>query len=354
MDLDDLTRLSELDPDNMAAHISALPEHFAAAWALGAGLPLPDAFRRVSRIVIAGANEAALAGELLAALAADTCNVPVVVCRGYDPPAFADGQSTLVILIDHDGAHEQVLSALELADARGAKILAITAGGRMAEYATRSGAAVWQYDYDGPARAALGWQLGLLLAFVQRTGLLRDLGLEVEEALGVARAAVAHFGPQSPAIHNPAKRLAGQMMGRIPLIYGAGLMAVIARRWRTQINLNAKALAFADELPEMNHNTLSGLALTPEGVRLAAVCLAAPHFDHPRVAVRQNLTRQVFMMEGCVPDTVTAEGESALAQALYGIVYGDFTSYYLALGYGVDPSETPAIAEITERLSAAR
>lgn len=354
MDLDDLTRLAELDPDGMAAHIGGLSEHVAAGWALGAEQALPDSYKRVSRIVIAGANEAALAGELLAALAADTCNVPIVVCRAYDLPAFADGQSTLVILIDHDGAHEQVLSALEMADARGAKVLAIAAGGQLPGYAARSGAAVWQYAYEGPARAALGWHIGLLLAFMQRTGLLRDLGSDVDEALGVARAAVASFGLQSPAVNNPAKRLAGQMMGRIPLLYGAGMMAVIARRWRTQINLNAKAPAFADELPEMNHNTLSGLALLPEGVRLAVVCLAAPHFDHPRVALRQNLTRQVFMMEGCVPDTVTAEGESALAQALYTIIYGDFVSFYLALAYGVDPSPTPAVAEITERLSAAR
>ncbi|MCC7206693.1 MAG: hypothetical protein IT323_05270 [Anaerolineae bacterium] len=354
MDLDDLTRLSELDPDGMAAHIGALPEHVAAGWALGATLPLPDALKRLSRIVIAGANEGALAGELLTALAAETCNVPILVCRGYDLPAFADGQSTLIILVDHDGAQEQVLSALEMADARGAKILAVTAGGRLAAYAARSGAAVWQYTFGGPARAAFGWHIGLLLAFMQRTGLLRDLGPDVDEALSVARAAAARFGPQSPAVNNPAKRLAGQMLGRIPLIYGAGLMAVVARRWRAQINLNAKAPAFADELPEMDHNTMSGLALLPDGLRLAVVYLAAPHFDHPRIALRQDLTRQVFMMEGCVPDTVTAEGESALAQALFSTVYGDFTSFYLALAYGVDPTPTPATDEITDKLSAAR
>lgn len=40
----------------------------------------------------------------------------------------------------------------------------------------------------------------------------------------------------------------------LPMIYGAGVMAPVARRWACQINENAKLPAHWGEVPEMNHN----------------------------------------------------------------------------------------------------
>ena len=354
MILEDSTPFHALDPEDMANHIFRLPEYLESAWMLGQTQPLPDAFRRITRMIIAGVNEAALAGELLAALMAESCNIPMFISRAYDLPAYADGQSTLVVLIDHAGTTEEAFSALELADARGTKALALTSGGALADYAARSGVTVWRYNHDGPARTALPWEIGLLLAFFNRLGLVRDLTEDVTEAVAVLRRERAHLCPECPPTQNAAKRLAGQMIGRLPLIYGAGLMVPVARRWKQQINANAKAPAVWDELPEMDYNTLSGLELVPDGVRLAPVCLIAPHFDHPRITLRQQHTRAVFMMQGCVPDTLEARGECALAQVMNAVQFGDYLSFYLAMAYGVDPTPTPATDEIQAKLASTR
>ena len=45
---------------------------------------------------------------------------------------------------------------------------------------------------------------------------------------------------------------------RPPVIYGAGATAAVARRWKTQVNENAKLPAFCSELPEANHNEICG------------------------------------------------------------------------------------------------
>jgi len=354
MNLDESAQFSTIDAQSMSAWITGQPSDLEAAWALGQSLPLePLSGGRVSRVVIAGVGTAAIAGEMLAGLVADTCNLPILVQRGYELPAFADGQSTLIILLDHSGDNEESYSTLELADARGTKILVLTSGGPLTDYTahSNSGVLVWRYAHAGPARTALAWQLGLLCAFVSRMGWVSDLGADVAEAVQVLRTQQPEIDLTVPAIKNPAKRQAGQMLERIPYLYGGGIMAPVARHWKNQLNEHAKVMAIADELPELNHNTLSGLGMLPNGLRLAAVCLASPTLDHPRVRLRQTLTRGVLMMEGVVPDTYTARGESALAQVMSAVQYADFTSYYVALALDIDPSQTPALDEVRGRLS---
>ena len=53
--------------------------------------------------------------------------------------------------------------------------------------------------------------------------------------------------------------MARQIGRTIPLVYGsAGVFAVAARRWKAQINLNAKTPAFCAALPELVHDELAG------------------------------------------------------------------------------------------------
>lgn len=51
--------------------------------------------------------------------------------------------------------------------------------------------------------------------------------------------------------HKLAKEIANEIDG-LPIIYGYGVMASIAKRWRQQLNENAKMMAFDFALPENN------------------------------------------------------------------------------------------------------
>src|SRR5689334_2719556 len=161
MNLDDSSAFRELDTKDLRSNLDNLPTQLEAAWKLGQDLPLPASFKRVDRIVVAAMGTPALSGDLLAALLADSCNVPIYVCRGYDLPAFADGQNTLVIIASHTGSTEETLSAWELADARGTQILMLTSNRTLAHDAEQRGATAWLYEYEGYSRTALGWIFGL-------------------------------------------------------------------------------------------------------------------------------------------------------------------------------------------------
>jgi glucose/mannose-6-phosphate isomerase len=75
--------------------------------------------------------------------------------------------------------------------------------------------------------------------------------------------------------------------------------------------------------------------------------------NHPRNLLRIKATRQIFMVEGFNTDIVDAQGETRLAQQWTCLHYGDYTSFYLAMAYGVDPTPVDAIESLKVQLKAA-
>jgi hypothetical protein len=109
-------------------------------------------------------------------------------------------------------------------------------------------------------------------------------------------------------------------------------------------------MAVNEELPEATHNTVVGYA-QPESIRdhLYVVFLASPS-DHPRNNLRASLSAELLGTAQIAHQTVPIAGEGRLAQAIVGICLGDYTSTYLGMLYGLDPSPVESIGIIKSRL----
>jgi glucose/mannose-6-phosphate isomerase len=343
MNLDDLSLMHKIDPQNMIAQIDGLPDQLQAAWELGLKLPLPD-WKDIRRAVVSGVGGSAIGADLMAAYVQPECPVPVFVHRDYDLPGFAGGPETLVVASSHSGNTEETLSSYELAVRRNCRLLSISRGGRLEELSQLNKTPFWKFEHNGQPRAAVGFSFGLLLALFARLGLIPDQSERVAEAVAAMKRSQQHFRPEVPAVKNAAKRYAGQLMGRLVTIVGAGYLAPVARRWKGQINELAKSAAQFEFLPEADHNTLQGL-MFPENTLNAhtmTMFLRAPS-DHPRNRLRSDLTRQAFMLEGLNTDFTDGRGDSPLAHMWTLILFGDYMAYYLAIAYGVDPTPIPAL-----------
>jgi glucose/mannose-6-phosphate isomerase len=336
-DLDDLSVYSRLDPQGMGDEIDALPDQLQSAWRLGQQFELPTFSSPPQKVLIAGMGGSAIGGELAAAYLAPQSRVPVLVHRDYDLPAWVD-ETTLVIASSHSGNTEETLEAFDRALQRRARVVAMTAGGELAQRAQRQGVPLWQFEHKGQPRAAVGLSFGLLLALFTRLGIVPDPTPELEAALRTMRAQQEELRREVPVVRNPAKRQAGQLLGRWVHVLAADLLAPVARRWKTQINELAKAGASFEILPEADHNTLAGLwhpeTLQPLGIHLF---IQAP-CNHPRNLLRLELTRQTFMIEGLNTDLYRARGETPLENLWSAIHFGDYMAYYLAIACGVDPT----------------
>lgn len=345
MHLDDFSLFPAIDSQGMLAHIEGLPAQLEAAWDLGQRLPLP-AWEGIQRVVIAGMGGSAIGADLVSAAVIEACPAPLIVHRDYGLPGFASGPETLVICSSHSGNTEETLDSFEKALERGCRTLALCTGGKLAEKAGAAGIPVWQFEHGGQPRAAVGFSFGLLLGALCRLGLSPDAGAEVKAAAAAMKSQQEALRAETPVVQNPAKRLAGQLMGRWATVFGAGILGPVARRWKGQINEVAKAGANFEFLPEANHNTLAGLR-HPEALLTAqtmTLFLRAP-CDHPRNRLRLEMTRQAYLLEGLNVDGYTAQGNSPLENIWTALHFGDYVAYYLAMAYGVDPTPVEALED---------
>ncbi|HHY45962.1 MAG TPA: bifunctional phosphoglucose/phosphomannose isomerase [Firmicutes bacterium] len=342
VDLDRVESYQPLDPGGMLKLVSGLSEQCRRAWEISSRVTLPAEYRNRENIVAFGMGGSAIGADLVRLLVAPEMGIPFLVVRGYDIPHYVSDK-TLAIVSSYSGNTEETISAYEAARERGAKLVAITSGGRLAELSRKDGVPLIALPGGYSPRAALGYLFLAALSVVQKVGLIQDKSEDVEEACDVLEQLAEVLGPASPVDVNQSKRVALEMFGRVPVIYGpAGFPAGAALRWKCQVNENAKAQAFWNEVPEMNHNEIVGWGGDESIQKGLSVILLRDKGEHPRVARRLEIVKSLVKGASSVTE-VQSIGRSELARLLSLIYVGDFASVYLAFLYGVDPTPVKVI-----------
>jgi glucose/mannose-6-phosphate isomerase len=349
--LDDPETLKRIDPEDMLGRAAELPRQLVLARRVAQALPVDDRLGDVDAVLVLAMGGSAIGAELVAAAAGPQLTVPLVVHRDYGLPAWA-GERTLVIASSHSGETVETLSGFEAARSRGLPLAVVSTGGRLASSAEEAGIPVARYQPGGQPRAAVGYGVGILHELLGRIGLISH-----PDPLGPAVQALDELfercGPSVATASNPAKQLAWAMFGRIPVVYGHGSMAAVARRWKTQLNENAKAWAAWEQMPEANHNAIEG-SLNPRELSdgLYVVQLRDP--DEPaEIAERYRVVEELLGERATNRSEVRTEGPSQLARVLTGVAYGDLVSIYLAILYQTDPTPVTLLAMLKERLARA-
>lgn len=350
MNLDDTSLFSKIDRENMLTHIDGLPTQIQAAWELGQILPLGK-WHDVQHVIVAGLGGSAIGADLVAAYVAPFCRVPIFIHRDYNLPAWAAGQQTLVVASSHSGNTEETLSAFEQAISAKCQLIAITTGGRLAEQSREAGISLWQHTYQSQPRAAVGYSAILFLALLTRLGLIPDPTEDLKPTITAMISQQEYLRASVSAVKNPAKRMAGQLYGRWVTIFGSDVLEPVARRWKSQINEIAKSWGQFEALPEADHNTLAGIVNAEEVLsRIMALFLRAACYS-PRLMQRTNLTKQALMVAGLNTDFIDATGSNRLAQQWTALHLGDYTAYYLAMAYGVDPTPVASIEAFKQEMA---
>lgn len=343
-----------LDTLGMWEATAAQPEQMAEALRqaqdmFGRIAPAGGAFGSVAAFGLGTGGTAAAAAAVLAA--ADL-PVPFWVGHGSSAPAFV-GPSTLVLAVSSSGGTAETVTAAEKAVERGATV--VTVGGRsdgaLAALAADAGLP-WCPTPDTPgnpqrsasaARAALAGTTVPLLVALGRAGLRPDVSASVRSAAELlARRRDAFVAP------NGMPGTLARRLGRtIPLVYGsAGVSAVAAHWWKAQVNLNAKAPAFAAPLPELTHDELAGWGQSGDVTRQTMSLVLLRHAgEGPRTgglfaavrAATDEVMADIFEVQG--------EGEDELSRFFDLALMGSLVSLHLAAREGVDPGPVPAVEE---------
>lgn len=350
INLDDIKIYQQNDPDDMLSRIKELPMQCRQAYQAAMSFTLPPDYAAVDKVVVLGMGGSAIGGDLVRSLAQSEAKIPVIVHRDYGLPAFVDAE-TLVVASSYSGNTEETLSAFEPALKTGARIVAITTGGKLMAMAGANDIPVFKIDYQAQPRAALGFSFIPTLGVLQKLGFISDKAADVDETVRVLEELSGKLDERSPLASNPAKQLAQRLHGCLPVVYGAGIAAEAAHRWKTQINENGKAWAFYEVFPELNHNATVGYPLPEEVAQKVRVILLRSPLYNERVKLRYEVTCELLKRAGVAYEYVDGEGKGPLSQMLSLVFYGDLTSYYLAILYRVDPSPVEVISYLKDRLA---
>jgi glucose/mannose-6-phosphate isomerase len=342
----DAAAISAVDRSALLGDVLAIPDHIGdAMWrAESAMLERSEA----NALIVCGMGGSAIGADLAAALLGSTAKRPIVVNRGYDLPAWV-GEGDAVVLSSYSGSTEETLSCLEQAKASGAALYVVSSGGPISEDAHAGGIPVIGLPGIFQPRAAVAYGIVSVVEFAIATGIAEaSVRADLNAAAELLRGLAEEWGPDAPE-DSLAKRLAREAYGRVPVIYGAGLTAPVAYRWKCQINENAKVPAWSAELPEANHNEICGW----EGAR--EIADQAPWFladaeQNERIARRIEINSEIAGSHRARPETITSLGESRAERLFSLVLLGDLMSLYLAVLRGVDPSPVPIIEGLKDSL----
>jgi glucose/mannose-6-phosphate isomerase len=349
--LDNQQTYLRLDPSGIGRRIGDLPKQCRRAWDEAGAFSLPADYGRVDNVVVAGMGGSAIGGDLLTDLAANQEGWPsVVVHRNFDLPPGV-GPHTLVVVSSYSGNTEETLSAFERALSLDTKVTAVTTGGELGRRCEERGVPWFTVPFDGEPRSAIGYSLFVPLALLSGLGLANGEALQTEKAFEEMELNVSVCAPTLPITQNFAKSLACEMHGKLIVVYGAGILRGVAYRWKTQLNENAKTLAFSEQLPELDHNSIVGYDHPPLVARDTFVILLRPSDIHPRIAMRYDLTAEILQMKSIPHRIIDAQGSGALAQMVSTVCLGDYVSYYLGLINELDPALISTIDYLKGRLS---
>jgi glucose/mannose-6-phosphate isomerase len=178
------------------------------------------------------------------------------------------------------------------------------------------------------------------------------LHTEIDVAAAHAEELAREWGPDAPE-DSLAKSLARSLHQTTPQIAGAGLTTPIAYRWKTQINENASAPAFASELPELDHNEIVGWEGARDLGRFSAVFLDDCDL-HPRVRTRIELTLDVIGDQAAATHRIHTLGQTRVDRLVSLVLLGDLVSIYLAVLAGRDPVDIGPISQLKAALAERR
>ena len=251
----------------MLDDILAIPDHLRdALWRVdSARLEAADS----AGLAVCGMGGSAIGGDLAAAALGDRLGRPMSTVRGYRLPNWVGAEWT-VLCSSYSGGNRGDALLLRGSD-RGRRSPHRRRHRRRARRRARE-EKVPVIGLPGilQPRAAVAYMVVAALEAAALAGAAPRIADEVEDA-------AALLGERQGELEARAEEIAGALAGTLPVVCGGELTAPVARRWKTQLNENAKLQAFHSELPEADDNEICGWAGVPKGARLSVVMLEDPN-----------------------------------------------------------------------------
>jgi glucose/mannose-6-phosphate isomerase len=346
--LDKTEKLKEIDKSDMLNHLMKTPDYCQDAINRAKQIKMPKKVKP-KNIIIAGMGGSAIGGETLQNWLRDKLPIPIQVCNDYTLPAYAN-KDTLFFANSYSGNTEETLSAFLDAVRRKCTTITITSGGNLLSFSKELQVSHVTIPSQLPPRVAIPYLFFPLPVLMERMDVLPSIEEDLQKAIQVLKKVGEENSPKIPTEDNPAKKLALELVETIPVIYGFRQYQSVAHRLKTQFNENSKVPSKHDVFPELNHNETVGWEAPETLTKNYSIILIRDHDEPPEIKHRIEITKSLVLHKAKKVLEIHARGEEKLAKMFSVLRIGDFTSVYLAILQGVDPTPVKIIDEVKKAL----
>jgi glucose/mannose-6-phosphate isomerase len=317
--------------------IKNFPQQFAFKPKIdGLSAPQIKKFAKYKKFIVAGMGGSRLAAELLKI---SNPTLPVLIWNTYGlPPLPAEElKKNLLILCSYSGNTEEVLDVFKAAKKKKLSLAVVAANGELLNLAKKIKIPYVQIPMTGlQPRMATGFMLKALLKIMGEEKSLEQLGKLVKTL-------------DSLKGEDQGRELAETLKNKIPLIYASFANRALAENWKIKFNETGKIPAFYNVFPELNHNGMNGFDARPLTKGLSAnfqVIILKDSSDHPRIQKRMEILAKLYQSNGIPVKIITLVKTSNIFYKIFScLILADFTAYYLAKYYQVEPNEVPMVEE---------
>jgi glucose/mannose-6-phosphate isomerase len=302
-----------------------------------------EGFEGVTNIVLAGMGGSSLPGVFLRSWPGTT--IPFEIVRDYNLPVYVGGD-TLFISSSYSGNTEETLAALHEAEDRGAQIVVIAAGGKLAEYAKQKHYPLYIIPGGIQPRMCSFYFMAAFLQILEPVGFVAKGSIEeLKKAGDWLKEQIGSWKAEVPTSQNAAKALALELMGKSVVVYAGPKLYPAANKFKICLNENAKNVAWVNQYSEFNHNEFIGWSSHPVDKPYAVVEIRS-NLEHERIQKRFIVSERLLSGKRPAPQVIVPKGETLVQQLLWASNFADFTSLYVALLNGLNPTPVDLVEKL--------
>lgn len=342
---DDVTHIKKIDPQNTLESTEKLVSQCQTAWSDVEKLDIQPLDNWKPRsIVFCGMGASIYGGLVLKSLLLQNAPCPLEIVSDYHIPQYVNHDS-LVVLTSYSGSTEEVLSTAEEAHAQGAKIVVITKGGALGEFAKKHN--LPSYIFDGSLNPAGIPRLGNGYTIIGLIGLLNKLGVITIEDRDMVEA-MTRLGEKQSDLRFQAETDSGLLLSKIPVIVSAEHLVGNAHILRNQFNETSKCFSANFTVPDLNHHLMEGLKY-PKDAPLMFIQLLSENYSE-KIQKRMELTKEVIEKNNFQVLQFNTSAQTFYDDFLEVMIYGSYLTLFLGLRNDENPAVNPWVDYFKENL----
>ncbi len=292
------------------------------------------ALKKAASYAVLGMGGSNLAAGLLKIWNA---NLDIYLHKNYGLPPLSPKtlKQSMVIASSYSGNTEETLDGFQKALKNKLNVAVVAAGGKLLDQARKHKKPCIQLPHGIQPRTAIGYSFMALLKLTGDSARLREA------------ASLAHL-LKSTEYERAGKTLAKKLKGNVPIICASERNSALAYNWKIRINETGKVPAFCSTFPELNHNEMTSFDVKETTRDLSQkffFVFLKDATDNPRILKRMNVTERMYRERGLPVEVVIVNGKNPAHKIFSSVLIADWTAYYLAKEYGIDPEQVPLVEE---------